>query len=1461
MCDMDDHDLEPIIGSGAVRDNGIIENYLARRPLRVVHMMRAQDNVIARTLCFLGQCPTFVRTTIASEDSAAIESQRMRNYFAPSKGESSVARILGMNLAREVVKYMTATVAQDYSPVHVGGAKHHHDNVAQDEMDEIAMALESAEAAIADEPHEEASARLHTLKRGRIGQPISFDDGEFVPIYDMQAFPEDSFMDIKRKIYAATGIPIYRQHLIGVSGSALDDSPWSTVMSYTIVGDARYSIDLHELYCAREDSRNIEHTMFGIPIDDAIYESRNTLHVDARDHITMLGQTRPSFMIVVDLAEWIAPRIEKVRASVIDNYQFEILYYGFIVKYFPLMTRDVFTSYLIDEGSMSDHFPDLAPGKTIVSHAMRAQCEISRDTWKSHDIARSLNISHSILHASVTSQPRANDVSSTRAYARDINLRDLFDLIVCSKSIVDVTAHVDSEVQNGSRGETARYVLRKMHKFSELMSVSSTGAQQYARARAPKLGSEPGIVVTFVAHNMTGCPLFMVVRANGNVSFQKNWSQEANVPFDEMVTMFERESQMLIREMRATHVFIISKLEPVTSANIRILDLTVTTVWHNTMNARAFRDMRESWEEYVRAGIIIPKQMSKDELVFVFTRGVSMTDSQQIDRRIAAAGIRESNHYAYLSVAAVRQKWNQSFAGRTVTVEHHATSINFITVDIYEDEYAVFEMYLRAFIDKFTRARHDAQSDVASDTPAEDHSHLRKLRRLQETDPVLYNLKKYGAPRVYSSRCQHPKQPLILTDHEIATHGIPKGAVRYWNFTTQRAAYYMCPNARYPYLNFLTDVHPKGYCIPCCGMMEPPPGSRHAQISRVCLADHSYDVTRMIAKPVGYIMSYGTLDQLHDGRISHLPSGTFSTFINRTLHGVHPGAEAIIHGVAQDVGILRAVSVILDESMSTVTMTIVRGIEKNLINFESLAGGRASTYFASRGAFVGYLTRVASGQEIFPERTWNFMRAVITDCVRDAYNIDLVCIVMPSTGDISRAQLIIPRVFSYGAPRATGLIIAGNGTIHPVITIDPDDFVRHNVILSRALMPQCVAALSNMIRTVDVDGLRAPHMSSSRVIDLEFMQMFVRSHNGNESITIKKLYVGMRGLCYAVLLSPWNAYVPISYSSVTMSRAQTYDISGNSLLDSVCASACKTAILSLNEYIEKTHAPFRALSIDGYITVATNIVGYVVSSGAQSRMLAYFDKLDTREDEYDVIMSLMTDPRKYASSADSTRSATLDISERAERALYPYYEYELFCAQFVARCGTMRNQEVRDRIRAIISRTTKRADMSLISSKVERLRREVGLTNSDITTIMTAISSRELPTEQLDIDLAPLYDAINKPRAHLNKWVADIMRGFTVQESQVPRADRKLLVPKFITPCIGQREYGDAHCDANGHTILRTPVSRLIDILTSDLRNPIKRSYIFARNATPESRAVFTDFVQRPGEILVVKKVATSSRQ
>ena len=82
-----------------------------------------------------------------------------------------------------------------------------------------------------------------------------------------------------------------------------------------------------------------------------------------------------------------------------------------------------------------------------------------------------------------------------------------------------------------------------------------------------------------------------------------------------------------------------------------------------------------------------------------------------------------------------------------------------------------------------------------------------------------YDFKKiYNSKIVYSRKCQKQYQPVILTDdeYEKLTKDKKESAVRYWNFTKQKPVWYSCPNAKYPFVKFITKMHPKDFCVPCC---------------------------------------------------------------------------------------------------------------------------------------------------------------------------------------------------------------------------------------------------------------------------------------------------------------------------------------------------------------------------------------------------------------------------------------------------------------------------------------------------------------------------------------------------------------------------------------------------------------------------------------------------------------------
>ena len=1551
-------------------------NFLIRRPIRVVwigapEQSREDDhkeiasNIQGHTFCFMGSegIPRYIRDELArvsasikmnginsKQTKEICESKKMRDYFDPTRGET-VASILGIDLPKKVGAFrapaMSPTSRDNMSLVTMSraGSKARRGRppatpLGDDLDDDVAL----IEKMIADE--EEKKTTDTEVARGttfaHIDRPPQFPPGELTIVPDVQMFPEDSFADIKRKIFAVTHIPIYRQHV--VAGYMHDrtgkDAGGTLTTSYNLYTMGQHVIDFRDLYKPNiQSATDRTLSLFGIPIDRAIYDTRDDVRVEARDHVTMIEQLKPDFFVVIDISNWIVPNIEQIRSAISDNYQFELLYYGFVVKYFPQLTRECFFSYVANEGELEDRFPDLAPAWTTVHDAVIAQCHISNATYASQTGARGgiseHNIDHIIMRASVGSHAPGVPI-------KPINLRDFFDSIVCSRTILDVRALIEGPPSQYNRRESFRYDLRKFYKYSELTSAvagslwhsvgpcpgASRDAQScnydpHSTGRIPSLGGEQGIIITFMFNNM---PMFVIVRASGRVSFQFQWREEDEIDFGTMAALFRKHTAYFIDEMRKTGVSISADIDPVTESNMRIQSLTVAARWKHTINSKQFRLLCEAWGDYIRAGIIIPRQTTKDQYSFVFTRGIVATDTQQFEQRLAALGIAETNHYAYMSVSAIRQKWIQNFAGRIVSISHRATDVRFDVRDIYESEYYIFEMYLSRFIANFENTNdirstgNDQEKILEASIAHNGEPSRRRLRRLQEIDPVLYNLKKYGAPRVYSTRCQCGKQPILYSEREVRRKMVPKDAVKYWNFTTRKPAFYSCPNTKYPYLNFIVNIHPKGYCIPCCGKLQPSQGSRHAQIEKICIADHSYDANKLIEQPTSYIMSFGK--DLPEGRLSHLPTGYLRDTFNRAVSAAHHGAMMLIYGVPQDIGIIHAIRAILNMSVKDFTDKIVRGIESGAIGFETIAGGRAATYFTSKNAFAGFIARIAHGHEYFPEGTTEFMRVVITDCVRAVFNLEMVYLSSSSQGGsiiISK----VPRLSSAlqgeeDAERPMGFaVIDPSNGINPVMTIHPDDFTRDGSIVSRIVLPECKNIIMQIARGYDEHKMKN--------IDLSFMREFCAREalgiqtGGSASpskkpsktsiaFRIHKLYIGLRGLCYAVLLQEYDdsrhtgldfAYIPIAYSNAQKQRIaerRDEEVGFDSIDDKVKSSACISAIGEINDYIAHNKLSYYKLVIENAISVESKPIGFIVRTGI--RAISYFNIDDigidrTTTPNARAVKTMSIDPRKHARmllaesqrSAEETdtshpvksdkmiaTSAQSRISKYAADQMYPYYEYEMFCVQFMARVATMKNDAVRKQIIDIIERKGERAT----SDEKREALRNLDMSRHDFMIIADLMGVRskktvrdQLENIHLDADLTDLYHNIETlDIGALAQWVKKFMEPVIFQAPSTSAEFNEARVPPIIVPCshnmsLAEHDHDTTahnHCtdDGKGKLIIKTAIDTLTSIIASDLQNPLKRAYIFARGYVPESRASFADFTQRSGEVLLVKKYESS---
>lgn len=1368
------------------------ENYLKKRPVRVVWLARGPDGAIcAHTFCFVGTgIPRNIRDEIASAADTRIFTKSVRAYFGLNDKE--ILDILGFDIAPNIEKRL----ARCDVAARVGGGTRMR---ADEPQDEDIMALERMMQPSAK--RESDLSKMFTARQdSAVSAPPNFAHGGITFISDLRMFPEDSFADIKQKVFAATNIPMYRQHLAAITRDN------EIITSYIISTPSEFQIDFRDMLQHEQAD-----AQFGMPIDQQIYDAREELHVAARDHVTLIEHVRDlDFFVVLDLNSWTYPAIAQIRSAIDDEYQLDLVYYGYVVKYFPQLTRECFQTAVQSESELSAQYPDLAPSRANILAMMSAQCLISATVYSrgQHGAHNIPEMDAVITRASVNTHHRGRVV-------RAVNLRDLFDSIVCSKTISEVRAVINVHEAHGSRKNIRRYELRKLFKWSELMSM-----HQHDLRGAPSLGNDAGVMIIYdISDEQT---LSMIIRATGRATFHMKWREEDAIDFDEMAHQFESASAQLIKELRAIGI---TNFEPVNSKNIIIQNLSIALRWHRTLSLTDFRHLRGAWTDYINAGIIIPRPLAKDIFSFTFTRGMSAVDTAQIDRRLFAAGIQGQNQYAYLSSSAVRHHWLQNFSGHVVTMIHRATDICFEILDIYKPEFEIMRAYIGAVISDFG-------AKTATSAPVKT-TETRVLKRLMELDPVLYNLKKYGAPRVYSTRCQSGKQPYLYDEHDK----IPAGAVKYWNFTRNAPAYYTCPAGEYKHFGFITGVHPLGYCIPCCGKLDAS-SAKHSHIKKICMQEHSFVADKLIAKATTYIMSYGR--NIPTGRLAQLPPCRMSSALNRAIISEYDeSTQLLLLSVPQDIAIVHTLRAILNLSLSNFIRDIVRGLESGMIQYDTITGGRASVYFTSKSAFIGFIASIAVGETVFPAGTQQFMRDVFSECAFILYGLGMIYLV--AADQASDMRLIFPRV-THQAKHYGLAIIGQDDTLNPVFAISPDEYVRTNTAKSRTLGDSCAHILFSILKSNPERQLRA--------VDLEYLEQVLP----RLSYTIDKLYISARGFCYAILArntsTSVRAYYPISFCKSAKSSEAGANIARDSRNDrDITFENCVQFMRLINTTIDKSRALRHkyviegALRLDAHDERAHDVIGYIVRSGNE-RLATYCTGVPSATDA-SVIVPI--DPRAQMQNEEiaSGECAFVKLlAQSAEQSFYPYYEYDLFCAHFMHRCQFLRNDEMRARVEEIMKSSApmpaRRAELSAL-----------GLTKKDMVIITERITAKTKSlaglSAHLDLDYAQLFAHIDKDtQEELREWLLAFM-----QPHVQTAASRAPTVPLVLASCPG----AGMHCDGD-KLIITSALATLVDILAADLRNPLKRAYIIARGDTIGSRAAFMDFAKREGEILIMRDAA-----
>jgi hypothetical protein len=911
----------------------------------------------------------------------------------------------------------------------------------------------------------------------------------FIFIKDIYIFPEDKISEFKKKIHIATGIPPYRQHLW------YESKKKAFPLSYSIIYDTPLHIDIRDLS---------KHTNFyeGIPIDTKWYSLKEDLKVIAMDEFQLLDQIYYKNGIteyfIVDLNDFINPiRGNLERLIKKDLYSIELVYYSFIMKYWPQLSLTIFGEYIKNEEILAEKYPDLAPNITLLKDMYKKETDIVGSNYlpeldeKKWDVPLYISITYSII--SVTEQ---YILPGSIVY-----LRNLFDLFILNDTVNYAICNI--EVNGKPVLLTKSYKKTKIH-YNKI-SINAI----LFNIKIPNQGN-----------------VSLIINKKGNYKIESRWREDQFLNFSMIYSQVELYVKPVIEKINTFGKMVSTNSLPVIrNDNSVFTDINISMFWKFNMSKIKFQNVKNLMDKYINAGIMIKSNtVSSLSYDYYFTKGMY---KYEINRYKNLNPLQ--NQYQYLTDSNVKTRHCALITNKKrLSISHRFSDIKIEFKGLKEQEYVTFYLYILRFLESIPRIKGEKQiTDV------------KKLKQLKEKDPTLYEFKKiYDSEKNYSKLCQQQKQPIMYNEPG-------KNRIEFWNFTTNEKAFYGCSNPNYPYINFLPNLHPKNYCIPCCYKLPPTiNGKDKKAISyNQCIKFKVHSNEKPGLDKSRYIGRYGK--DIGIGRLCKLPDNSleplfFDTLSDETTIDYTQIDDNSTNNLTKNKGSSKDIGYYLfgvPQNIKNVSnigflFSSCHAIGKNIIDFISitidkikkkkeswyiLLKGTITNYFSNIDILIDELQKVFIGDKFSLFEYWN---ELFIDIVRIYWNIDIVHFIdnsahKESSNNISiKISGDIQYIEDYKSTNKRIIVIERNKMFYPIYVIYREIFFKMGTIHKTMYNNT-----DNIIKEIyNMSAYYINKIKNKKDIDLFLVKKFTKNFKYN----IVTQFINSFNLCYGITLK----YIP-----------------------------------------------------------------------------------------------------------------------------------------------------------------------------------------------------------------------------------------------------------------------------------------------------------------------------------------------
>lgn len=1312
------------------------------------------------------------------------------------------------------------------------------------------------------------------------------------PTYtDISVYAEDTIFDLRLKLSIASKTPFYRQHFFYYINGEGPILPYKFTLDGVPVLVNWRALRIHNT------TDLLLTSIAGLEIDPRLEERREGIHITALDTFTLLSAV-PGIRLTkgyyIDLYDIIPPLGSPERPNdglqlvLHDRFQFDLLYYGGIIKYWPQLSSDACNIALSDPLHFASIYFALDPDPDKLKAQFQAEKIVANRALEWHI----QNAKNTLRKTSVTS---ATIKIVPEAVKMRVAIRNVFDLIATGVSIAaasvrfDMDANLLSEADGIKQGGFIPITVTKRHASSygprSALSINKFISKQHYN----------NAVVYAIARNGDGIGqqipyTYVSIFFDGRIEASATWREDDHIGFevvyDEIKTIINPIIE-LVNAMGSAAFPIGGKLHAGTDTSLTTFgNITVSTFWPHAISVSSFREIKNRFKFYEKAGIISIRGLQQGgAYIFTFRKGITtydlkLADPTNTEPLVDLDKLRSLNQYSWLTDEGTADRWRSSFQGRIVKIYHRATDLQ-IEIDNADNlsEFELIKRYIFSFLDNLLTGEDKLQisSQVKDDSKQTTDSH--RLRRLQERDPNLFDLKKYdNNATVYSVLCQSGRQPQVFKKSEVAK-GESSKLTRYWNFTENESAYYKCPDPKYPHLSFISGYHQLGYCLPCCKKKSSAVGSRASLIKNSCLKNHTFitedqeDESAMSR----HVLAYGK--EIQVGRISDIPielkDGLFLNAVpqpyNLQLIGVEQSSPSV-----PDAGFAYALAyaiAIESDSIDKVLTELANLVIEMKDTYYALGNGGGAAFASARDLAAAIMNAfILRDPNMSPFGPGGFAvsiwRNILVELARYVYGVETVILADPTgTGSITietspeSASSIIGKRGCVNVLEQTHVVLLStspNGT-YPIAALNHKLYLRVPLANRWMVMRRTFSfdkTNTDIIADDVAEFIRDALVANSAPIALLDLNLIIR-YSCSGKFKIKTRLINMHNLCYGVILQEISStavvYIPVQNSVYDSADGLPILFEPRPLmvLSSVLLAA---AIADINLFIGNEKEPLLPISKQFIII---NVDGLAIGFGSTAVDPLYFFHDATEITDSDILIPTIQFPYDcreidlaISKRQISTVSNPLAISAAVRNRLY-----RLFIAEFSSILRAERNIQMRDKLINILAETVYDSAESLSNLR----RKLISLLKQypdDLQAVRDAISRSYIISPHNPSKSA--IDAINA--SHFTFDLQTIIKLRAMQSHDEVTSAIKILMSDHVVEsemapvkltnifvsCVEKTSVlMDSVCVNHK---LAVPADRLNDfyqILAADVRNPGKTDII-----TAISSGVFNylDFIYRVGE-------------